>query len=466
MMINSIKFDKFNFTGVACARKLASSPIKDTFRKKADFESFKLSSDLSVQAKKEIISQIYNITSNNCLPIGKGATGEVYHLENIDGLNPYGAVAKVSYLEDKNEATGERQKAGISYDNEVTMLKKVKSLDDKTQQYLGRVKLGDGREILITTYAVGTNPDFETNPISDEAIASLLDILVELDSIKVLHRDLKKENIIIDSNSNARLIDFGEAVEFDFLDGKKCDNEMNFPSFVIPSNIQNFEDTFITQYVADMQKIDSKKAKEFYKSYLAQKADLYHAKTAQNISNYLNENIDKLSESEKRRVCELYKYQSIMADVLSKKSDDDTIVNIEMMKNQITYMSELAYKNEVLLANPLANISMKTNAVICAKKMEAMVLKALSKPNSLEVNEYLKYQYKIAKYRQNKISDWLTGVVGWLCTCIKTDFSDMDKNKQKLIEDCLRDNLEDFEIPNIITHTTKQVQNENKHFSD
>lgn len=457
MILNSIRFNNFSFAGSVYTKKPTTPPIKDSFKRKADFKSFKLSSELSTQAKKELISQVYDVISNDCPPMGKGATGAVYHLKNVDGLKPYGAVAKISYLEDKNKVTGERQKVGITYDNEIAMLKKVKSLGDNSQQYLGRVKLGDGREVLLTTFVLGKNPDFKTNPISNKAVTSLLNILVELDSIGILHRDLKKENIIIDSDSNARLIDFGEAIEFDILNGKKCDNEMNFPPFVVPSNIQNFEDTFLSEYIADMQKVDKQKAKEFYKDYLAQKANLYHAKTAQNLSNHLNENIDNLSDAEKRRISELCNYQTIMADVLSKKSDDDTIVNIEMMKNQITYMSELAYKNEVLLANPLANISMKTNAVICAKKMETMILDALNRPNSLEVNEYLKYQYKIAKYRQNKISDWLTGVVGWLCTCVKTDASNMDENKKKLIEDCLKDNLEDFEIPNIASNATKQV---------
>ena len=128
---------------------------------------------------------------------------------------------------------------------------------------------------------------------------------------------------------------------------------------------------------------------------------------------------------------------------------DDDIVDIELMKNQITYMSELAYKNEILLANPLANVAMKANAVICAKKMEALVQKALKRPNPIVVHKYLNYQLQIAKYRQEKIAGWLSGFVGWLCNCATEDIQTADENKTKLINECLKPNLEEFDIPNI-----------------
>lgn len=453
MLINSINLNSLNFTSNLKAKRLTPKPCQDTFKRKLNFQSFQFSPELSIQTKKELISQISNLVSkdNTIPPLGHGATGMVYRLNNIEGLNPYGAVAKISFLEDKNQETGERQKVGIDYNNEIVMLKKVKSLGDKTQQYLGKIRLNDGRNILLTTYVLGKNPDLAKNPMTKEALGTLVATLGDLDTMGILHRDLKKENIIIDNNSNTRLIDFGEAIEFDFLNEKKCDGEMNFPSFMIPSNIQNFEDTFLSQYIADMQKIDKDGAKDLYQTYLSQKAELVHKRTAKNLLNYLENNGENLTANERQRVKELYDYQVTMAHVLSKKSDDDTITNIEMMKNQITYMSELAYKNEVLLANPLANVTMKTNAVICAKKLEAMVLNALNRPNSIEMNKYLQYQYKIAKYRQNKISGWLTGFVGWLCTCVNSNMTTMNEGEKKFVDDCLKENLENFEIPNIAT---------------
>ena len=118
------------------------------------------------------------------------------------------------------------------------------------------------------------------------------------------------------------------------------------------------------------------------------------------------------------------------------------------MRNQVTYLSELAYKNEVLLGNPLANITLKTNALISAKKMEAMVQEQIKRPNHPEVKKYLEYQLEIAKYRQGKISGWLEGLVGWFCTCMNTSINTPDPSKSKLIHEC----IDNKEIENFRKH--------------
>jgi len=460
MILNSINFNPIvNFQNIK-AKTIGFTSNSDSFERTSRVKSFQFTPEISITAKKQLLSQVSQIAKDDTMisPLGYGATGVVYHLKGIDGIGVNGAVAKFSYTEDKNPLTGDKQKVGYDYQDEITALKKVKQLGDSSQQYLGKLKLTDGRNVLLTTYVTGRNPDLKVNPLTKESLSSAVSTLSQLDSINVLHRDLKKENIIIDSESNIKLIDYGEAIDFDFLDEKKCDSELNFPSFVMPSNAQNFEDTFLSPYIAELKEQDELQAREFYEAYLNQKAMLIYEPTAKRLTNYLYKNEENLSVDDIQRIYELVNYQEVMSEVLSKHCNDE-IVDIELIKNQVTYMSELAYKNEILLANPLANVAMKANAVICAKKMEAMVLKALNRPNKPIVNQYLKYQLEIAKYRQNKISGWLSGFVGWLCTCATTDMVNADENKMKLINDCLKPNLENFDIPNI---AEKGINNEDK----
>ena len=144
-------------------------------------------------------------------------------------------------------------------------------------------------------------------------------------------------------------------------------------------------------------------------------------------------------------------FQEVNCEVLSKEYNNSDIINIELMKNQVMYLSELAYKNEVLLCNPLANVSLKASALISAKKLEAMILAQINRPNKPEVRKYLDYQLQNARYRQEKIAGWMNGLVGWFTTCLTTDINTTDENKKKLIDECVNgENLEDFKIPNIV----------------
>ena len=92
----------------------------------------------------------------------------------------------------------------------------------------------------------------------------------------------------------------------------------------------------------------------------------------------------------------------------------------------------------------------KANALISAKKLEAYANNKLNRPNTQEKKEYLKYQIDYAKYRQEKLSSWLNGLVGWFCNCLSTDINSANENQKSLINECIdNDNLENFEIPNI-----------------
>jgi tRNA A-37 threonylcarbamoyl transferase component Bud32 len=322
-------------------------------------------------------------------------------------------------------------------------------LGENSQQFLASIKLSDGRNVLISAYVSGKQPDVNTNPVNKKSLESAVLALAKLDAAGVLHRDLKKENLVVDDEGKIKLIDFGEAVEFDFLDTKVNDGH-NFPAFETPTNFQSFEDTFISPYYDELNKIDKNRAKAFFSNYLKHKAvEFYGIRSAQ-LQEYLEENRTKLSVEQIETLERMIDFQEVNYSVLSKEYNNSDIVEIELMRNQVMYLSELAYKNEVLLCNPLANVSLKANALISAKKLEAMVLAQINRPNKPEVRKYLDYQLQNARYRQERIAGWLNGLVGWFTTCLTTDINTSDENKKKLIDECVYGkNLEDFEIPSI-----------------
>ena len=449
MLIYSIKFANVNFTNLHKPSPAVKEAGADTFEAPKTKE-FELSPCLSSIAKMQLMGQIRFIVENQALikPLGYGATGVVYQAKNIDGFGYNGAVIKISYTEDKNPTTGQKQKVGYDYEDEIKILKQVKALGENSQQYLGRVKLADGRTVLITSFVDGVEPDVYLAPVNKKALESIITSLQKLDEIGVLHRDLKKENLVIDRQDKIKLIDFGEAVEFNILDFKGNDNH-NFAPFEAPTNFQSFEDTFISPYIDDLQKISPKEAKEFFKQYLILKSELVFPKRAQELEEFLSQNKRKMTAGEIVALRKMINYQKYMASALSEQNLTDEILAIELMKNQVLYMSELAYKNEILLGNPLANVALKTNALICAKKLEAMVMAQINRPNKQEIRKYLDYQLEGTKYRQQKIAGWLNGLVGWITTCLTDDINTSDESRKKIIDECLAPKLESFEIPNI-----------------
>ena len=206
MLLNSVKFSSVNYLTSIKSSKINFTSKPDSFEKKSSVKSFEFADDVSAKAKKEILAKTLEIANDDTAisPLGYGATGVVYRFSNLDGFGANGVVAKVSYTNDTNPLTGARQKVGNDFSDEIQFLKEVSSLGDKSQQYIGRLKLSDGRNVLLTTFVDGKNPDVKRNPINEKSLQSLLSTIQELDKKRILHRDLKKENIIVDSDSNAK----------------------------------------------------------------------------------------------------------------------------------------------------------------------------------------------------------------------------------------------------------------------
>lgn len=241
------------------------SSIKNNFNKSTNIISFGSSLDkielsnvqtssfdenVNFEQQQAIINGVNTIAnsaanglnSNETKLLGTGANGSVYKLDNIKGFEQ-GLVVKISHTKDKNPVTGEKQRVNCSFDYEKDILKSVSGIDSKSQNYVADFVLKDGRYVLVSTLVSGKNPDVQERPLTKKSLAQLLDIFEKLDEQGVLHRDLKKENIIIDKDNNAGLIDFGEAIKFDLKALKDNSDNNNFPEILPPTNLRSFEDT-------------------------------------------------------------------------------------------------------------------------------------------------------------------------------------------------------------------------------
>ena len=432
--INSIS-DKNN---INLNSNIVFSGTIDSFKSRTPKEA-NFSVDLKDNEKKALLEAIANINDNDYL--GIGADGLVYKL-NPEGFQ-HSVAAKVSHKENRNAITGEMQRVNADFHNEREILSKVSSLGERSQRYLADFTLKDGKNILISTFIEGKNPNPKTKPINQKSLNQLLDTLFELDKKGILHRDLKKENILIDNKDNIGLIDYGEAICFSPLDTENNSKNNNFPEFIAPTNLRSLEDTFIFPYYEELKKINKAKAEQFFNDYIKAKAN-FHEKSALYLKNL--ENINGLEKKDYEHLKIMKNYQTVMAQAL-KKPDSD-IMTAELLNGEITYNSELAYKNEILLLNPLANMTLKMNSLIAAKRLEAFSLQQLNRPNTCEKRRYFQFQHEYALYRLQKTSSWLQGLTGWLIDCFTTPIEDAPDYKQNVIEQITYgDTLQNFTIP-------------------
>lgn len=449
MLLDSVSNFKYeNYTPLK-ARSLNSIPVSFKSSKDVYIPSVRIvESEFAENIPDEIRSGIEKkvldiINGENKIIIGSGANGAVYKLYDTASKNSY--AIKVPHLESKNPKTGEKQKVNYDFKNEKEILKSIDSLDSNFQKFVGYLKLSDGKNVLITTYINGMTPDISEKRLNEKSLLSILDMLYELDCTNILHRDLKKENIKINQYNQAGIFDFSEGIKFDIFDTKTNTEENSFPVFEAPTNLRNFEDTLLTPYVNEISKINSKKAKEFFRQYLQMKSN-FHYKKAEYLANKLQD--ENLDNEDKEKLENMIAYEETLSEVF--KNPDDDVIATELYKNNITYNSELAYKNEVLLLNPLANIALKANALIETKKLENFVDNKLKKPNTVEKRAYYNYRLNEAKFRQQKVASWMQGLTNWFLNCLTTDINTDDKNKKALIEQCInKDDLNEFTIPNI-----------------
>lgn len=401
--------------------------------------------NVSQETRQEILKLLENTNFEDLKPLGVGADGTAYILGGVPGY-PKGVVAKVSHTQSKNPITGEAQRTNMTYENERKVLKKLGNVNPDSQSLIGYLEMKNGANILLTTLVEGKSPNVKTNPLNKKDLKNILIALGNLDSRNILHRDLKKENLHTTSDNRAGLIDFGEAIAFKDEELEKNTGENHFAPFEAVSNTKNFESTFLTPYINELAQQDPKAAKELFREYLTLKAEYIHKPAAQRLTELVKSE-SMLDRDEKLKVIDIVQYQQFMEKMLTNPTE--TVLNAEMLKAQIPYNSELAYKNEILLLNPLANVTMKFNSLLAAKKLENLAAEGQKGIKSTDTKTYLEYQEKYAKFHLEKVSSWTEGLVGWLLSCFKTPIKEANEYQKPVIEQFLKDDLNGFEIPDL-----------------
>lgn len=449
LKLNNVEIEPKRNVGVSQV-SFKSNP--DSFVKLPKIVETDFSSSLSENAKQAVKDKVANIIQNQgCIEhLGKGATGIVYKIEGVQGFEPYGAVVKISFNKDYDPVTGEKQKVGINYDAEIGILKQVQSLGSASQQYIASMKLDDKRSVLVTSFVSGKNPDPTYNKISSESLVSVLRSLEKLDSACVLHRDLKKENFLKDSDSPLmKIIDYGEAVQIDPLDNAKNNEVHHFPPFELPTNLRNFEDTFLSPYLAELKDTSLNDARELYENYLIQKANLVHTPQANRLRQLLEDNYSSYTPEQINALEDMIDYQEVMAKILAAPDKEEVVIAIELLKNQVTFLTELAYKNEILLGKPLANMFMKLTAQATLKRLQILLSTELKRANNEDMKKYIQYQMENMQYRFGKVSEWKVGLKNWMDICLNANPDTAAGSVRTKIFELVQHDATDFTIPDI-----------------
>ena len=165
--------------------------------------------------------------------IGKGAFSEVFLAEHKP-TQTYAAVKQIS----KDSSFVHEHLDQLKY--EISIMKKCQHpyiskfyevLEDDLNIYIAQEYLENGN--LLSYF--NSNPDIDEDMIRKLFIQILYAVHYLHSEIKVIHRDLKMENILLDQNNNVRITDFGLCCPIAH-EKKQSDDSMNggSPAYVAP----------------------------------------------------------------------------------------------------------------------------------------------------------------------------------------------------------------------------------------
>ena len=163
--------------------------------------------------------------------IGKGALGDVYSAINqyTDEKVAIKILSKQSLQQDKTELT--------LINNEITILKllnhkniiKLFEVFESTTHIFIVTELCTGKELFDFIYV-------KKKLSEPEALAlfhQIIDAMVYLHEMKIVHRDVKPENILFDSHGSIKLIDFGFSCYYSNSD-TSLNEPLGTPSYACP----------------------------------------------------------------------------------------------------------------------------------------------------------------------------------------------------------------------------------------
>jgi len=166
--------------------------------------------------------------------LGKGVFGEVFQATAADG-----------HL----VALKRLPKNGLKFD--LNLVNREADVGKRLQEHSGVAKLKTCFETLSNVYLVFEYVDGEDlfklmedrqfRPLPETEVKNLfrqiVDSLIFVHSQKVAHRDIKLDNILLDSKGNTKIVDFGLA-SMDEEEVKGCRSFVGSPEYVAPEIIQ------------------------------------------------------------------------------------------------------------------------------------------------------------------------------------------------------------------------------------
>ncbi len=170
--------------------------------------------------------------------IGKGGMGEVYKAEDLE-LEQTVALKFLPEKLSKNEDLLRRFRGEVRNARQVSHRNvcRVFDIGESDGRYYITMEYIDGDDLSMLLKRIGRLP-------ADKAIDIARDICMGLSAIHkagILHRDLKPANIIIDSNGEARITDFGIAGVEANVQGSEA--RAGTPAYMSPEQIAGLEVT-------------------------------------------------------------------------------------------------------------------------------------------------------------------------------------------------------------------------------
>jgi len=281
---------------------------------------------------------------------GKNNIGEFFVLKHLNKVTPEIATTPADLIERKNIA-------------------------DKPSKYYLAMNIINGKAI-------------DKDNLTSSSLTSIVQNLFNLEKEGIVHFDLQNENILIENNNKARIIDFGSFAILD-NDGNIIYSESNLrdenpskyfselsigapaqqkrarnfisknaivfietqknnPYTNFHSNIQNFEYRTLHDILMDKAKTNPQESKDFFKSYLQTKAATFHSQmkgflSSIEIDDFVRpEDNPEDIQSAKTSLQKAIRYEEISEKILENPTEN--VIKTELAKMQLRYFSAFTDK--------------------------------------------------------------------------------------------------------------------------
>lgn len=344
------------------------------------------------EAQREYIDKFEEGIVNDTKFLGEGVTSKAYYSQSQNFVikqnkqNPFVPSKKRGEM------------GSLAHENNIllSIANNVKTV----QKGIGYVETEKGGQFLLSTLTRGAPANRWSNPFKEKHIDRLLRNLYRLDKSQIIHCDLSRPNLLLDTNYDVNIIDFQWGEEFypDFPYSNYFLKNSVFPPFEIPNNATMFETAALPGYLKSMSATD---AEEFMNNYLKNKA-IYTEKKYNKMKRYYNE----------RSWAKDYFTDFELAKTKAYNCLDSNIKTAELLKMNMLNSHRRQYScydiNKIEPRNVLRAIPLMVKAKIFADK--------LSKITTLysEDQVYFNYMNKYGYFWQDNIGRWYPRTIEWL----------------------------------------------------